>query len=43
MIPEVFAADTVADDTRKRVATLPFIEHALVTFDYIELDDNSPA
>ena len=32
-----------ADDARKRLATLPFIEHDLVTFDYIELVDNSPA
>jgi len=26
-----------------RLASLPFIEHDLVTFDYIELEDNSPA
>jgi len=26
-----------------RLATLPFVEHELVTFDYIELDDASPA
>jgi hypothetical protein len=26
-----------------RLATLPFIEHDLVTFDYIELDGNSSA
>ena len=35
--------DTDADGARKRLATLPFIERDLVTFDYIELDDNSPA
>jgi hypothetical protein len=27
----------------ERLATLPFIEHDLVTFDYIELADSSPA
>jgi hypothetical protein len=26
-----------------RLASLPFIEHELVTFDYIELEDSSPA
>jgi hypothetical protein len=28
---------------RDRLASLPFVEYELVTFDYIELDDNSPA
>ena len=41
--PILLLNDTDADDARKRLATLPFIEHDLVTFDYIELDDNSPA
>jgi hypothetical protein len=27
----------------QRLASLPFVEHDLVTFDYIELDDVSPA
>ena len=33
---------TSAAQAPARLATLPFIEHDLVTFDYIELDDNSP-
>ena len=41
--PILLLNDTNADGARDRLATLPFIEHDLVTFDYIELDDNSPA
>jgi hypothetical protein len=41
--PIVLLNDTGAGDAAKRLATLPFIEHDLVTFDYIELDDASPA
>jgi len=41
--PILLLNDTDAGDARKRLATLPFIEHDLVMFDYIELDDNSPA
>ncbi|MGH3196312.1 MAG: hypothetical protein ACRDOH_10010 [Streptosporangiaceae bacterium] len=41
--PILLLDDTNADDARDRLATLPFIEHELVTFDYIEFDANSPA
>lgn len=41
--PILLLNDTNADDARDRLATLPFIQHELITFDYIELDDNSPA
>jgi hypothetical protein len=41
--PILILNDTDTDDARKRLASLPFVEHDLVTFDYIELDDNSPA
>ena len=41
--PILLLNDTGAGDAAKRLATLPFIEHDLVTFDYIELDDASPA
>ena len=32
-----------AAEAPDRLASLPFIEHELVTFEYIELDDASPA
>lgn len=35
--------NTDASHARARLASLPFVEHELVTFDYIELDDISPA
>ena len=41
--PILLLNDTDAGDAAKRLAALPFIEHELVTFDYIELDDASPA
>ncbi len=41
--PILVLNDTNANDARDRLASLPFVEHELVTFDYIELDDNSPA
>ncbi len=41
--PILLLNDTTAAEAPGRLATLPFIEHDLVTFDYIELDDNSPA
>jgi hypothetical protein len=41
--PILLLNDTDAGDAAKRLATLPFIEHDLVTFDYVELDDASPA
>jgi ATP/maltotriose-dependent transcriptional regulator MalT len=41
--PILLLNDTSAAEAPAQLATLPFIEHDLVTFDYIELDDNSPA
>ena len=41
--PILLLNNATADQARERLASLPFIEHDLVTFDYIELDDNSPA
>ncbi len=41
--PVLLLNDTTAGEAPSRLASLPFIEHELVTFDYIELDDNSPA
>jgi hypothetical protein len=35
--------DTNAREAPARLASLPFVEHELVTFDYIELDDSNPA
>ena len=41
--PILLLNDTDADDARKRLATLPFIEHGTSSRSYyIELDDNSP-
>ena len=41
--PILLLNDTDAGDARKRLASLPFVVHDLVTFDYVELDDASPA
>jgi hypothetical protein len=41
--PILLLNDTTAADAPGRLAGLPFVEHDLVTFDYIELDDTSPA
>jgi len=41
--PVLLLDDTSAAEAPDRLASLPFLEHDLVTFDYIELDDNSPA
>ena len=41
--PVLLLDDTSAAEVPDRLASLPFLEHDLVTFDYIELDDNSPA
>jgi hypothetical protein len=41
--PILLLNDTTAAEAPTRLAALPFIKHNLVTFDYIELDDNSPA
>ena len=41
--PVLLLDDTSVAEAPDRLASLPFLEHDLVTFDYIELDDNSPA
>ena len=41
--PILLLNDTTAGEALARLASLPFVEHQLVTFDYIELNDNSPA
>lgn len=41
--PILLLNDSKAHDAQIRLASLPFVKHELVTFDYIELDDNSPA
>ena len=41
--PILLLNDTNARDAEKRLASLPFCRAELVTFDYIELDDASPA
>ena len=41
--PILLLNDISAAEAPARLATLPFIEHDLVTFDYIELEDTSPA
>jgi len=41
--PILLLNDTTADQAREQLARLPFVEHALVGFEYIELDDTPPA
>ena len=41
--PILLLNDIGAEEARHRLASLPFVEHELVTFDYIELNDTSPA
>jgi hypothetical protein len=41
--PILLLDNATADEAAERLKSLPFVEHDLVTFDYIELDDNSPA
>ena len=41
--PILLLNDIGAAEARDRLASLPFVEHELVTFDYIELNDASPA
>jgi hypothetical protein len=41
--PILLLNDVSAAEAPARLASLPFIEHHLVTFDYIELEDTSPA
>jgi hypothetical protein len=37
--PILILNDTSARDAAERLAELPFVQHDLVTFDFIELDD----
>ena len=41
--PVLLLNDTTAGEAPGRLASLPFVEHDLVTFDYNELNDTSPA
>jgi len=41
--PVLLLNETNAHDAQIRLASLPFVEHELVTFDYIELHDTPPA
>lgn len=41
--PILLLNDITATDAPARLASLPFVEHDLVTFDYIELNDAPPA
>lgn len=41
--PVLLLNDTTADRAREQLSTLPFVEHALVAFQFIELDDIPPA
>ncbi len=41
--PILLLNDTTADKAREQLASLPFVEHDLVTFEYIELNDIPPA
>jgi hypothetical protein len=41
--PILLLNDISAAEAPGRLASLPFIEQELVTFDYIELEDSSPA
>jgi hypothetical protein len=41
--PVLLLNDTTADQARGQLASLPFVEHALVGFEYIELGDIPPA
>jgi hypothetical protein len=41
--PVLLLNDVSAEEAPGRLAGLPFVEHQLVNFDFIELDDSSPA
>ena len=41
--PVLLLENATAEEAAERLKSLPFIEHDLVTFDYIELNDTSPA
>ena len=40
--PVLLLNDTTAEHARQQPATLPLVEHKLMTYDYIKLDDASP-
>jgi hypothetical protein len=39
--PVLLLNDTTAEHARQQLATLPLVEHKLMTYDYIEIDDAS--
>jgi hypothetical protein len=39
--PVLLLNDTTAEHARQQLATLPLVEHNLMTYDYLELDDAS--
>jgi hypothetical protein len=41
--PVLVLSDTTAEKAREQLASLPFVEQALVAFEYIELNDAPPA
>ena len=41
--PVLVLQDTTAGRARELLASLPFVEHGLVAFEYIELNDTQPA
>lgn len=41
--PVMLLNDTTAEQAREQLADLPFVEHDLVTFEYVELNDTPPA
>ena len=41
--PVLLLNDATVDKAREQLASLPFVELALVAFQFIELDDPSPA
>jgi hypothetical protein len=41
--PVLLLNDATVDRAREQLASLPFVEHGLVAFQFIELDDTPPA
>lgn len=41
--PVLLLNDTTAEQAREQLASLPFVEHDLVRFEYLELNDTAPA
>jgi hypothetical protein len=41
--PVLVLNDTTAEHARQKLAALPLVEHNLMTYDYIELNDAGPA